>query len=188
MTLANDALITVAQAGAWAKLDADTIAADTELLEGLILSATRQVEEFCGRAFMTRTITETRIGNGRTFLALYYRPVTDVASITVDGIALVSTDWVERLSMGQLFPSAGVWARDSEIVIVYSAGYGTDRAVVQAAVPQAVTAVKMLVAQMHENREGVKSVSIDGVGSTTYDTDQMPGWQKRVWPLKVNVL
>jgi subtilisin family serine protease len=114
--------------------------------------------------------------------------VTDVASITVDGIALVSTDWVERLSMGQLFPSAGVWARDSEIVIVYSAGYGTDRAVVQAAVPQAVTAVKMLVAQMHENREGVKSVSIDGVGSTTYDTDQMPGWQKRVWPLKVNVL
>jgi hypothetical protein len=188
MTLANEALITVAQAGAWLKLDAATITADTALLEALILSATRQVEDYCGRKFVTQTITETRIGNGRTFLSLRYWPVTDVWSITVDGISLAATAWIERLSIGRLYAAGGAWAKDSEIVIVYTAGYGTDRDVVQAAVPQAATAVKMLVAQMHENREGVKSVSIDGVGSTTYDTDAVPGWQKLVWPLKVSVL
>lgn len=197
MALATEALITVAQAGAWLKLDNATIVADTELLEELILSATKEVEEFCGRKFITQTITETHVGNGETYLELNYWPVTDVTSITVDGTALTATEWSERLTIGRVYcaevwesavDASAVWELDSEIVIVYTAGHDSSRAAAQAKVPQAVTAVKMLVAEQYENREGVKSVSIDGVGSTVYDTDKMPAWQKKVWPLKVSVL
>lgn len=197
MALATEALITVAQAGAWLKLDAAAIVTDTELLEELILSATKEVEEFCGRKFITQTLTETHVGNGETYLELNYWPATDVTSITVDGEALTSAEWSERLSIGRLYcaqvwesavDASAVWDLDSEIVVVYTAGYDTDRAVVQTKVPQAVTAVKMLVAEQYENREGVKSVSIDGVGSTVYDTDKMPAWQKKAWPLRVSVL
>ena len=197
MALADAALITVAQAGAWLKLDSATITSDTELLEALILAATKMAEDYCGRKWITQTITETHVGNGESYLELNYWPVTDVTSITVDGTALTSTEWSERLSIGRLYcaqvwestiDASAIWELDSEIVIVYTAGYDTDRSVVQGLVPAAVTAVKMLVALLYENREGVKSVSIDGVGSTVYDDGPMPLWKTVIYPLKVSVL
>ncbi|OPZ77302.1 MAG: hypothetical protein BWY79_01227 [Actinobacteria bacterium ADurb.Bin444] len=196
MSLATEALITVAQAGAWLKLDAATITADTELLEALILAATKLTEDYCGRKWITQTLTETRVGNGETYLALNWWPVTDVASITMDGTALTSTEWSERLSIGRLYyassweaevEASAVWDLDSEIVIVYTAGYDTDRTVVQGLVPLVVTAVKMLVAELYENREGVQSISIDGVGRTDYRVKD-PIWKQLIQPLKVSVL
>jgi len=194
MSLATTALITVAQAGAHLKLDAATITSDTDLLESLILAATTMVEDYTGRAFITRTITETRVGNNETYLRLWKFPVTDVASITVDGTALSASDWTERLSIGRVYYSsvwetsseaAYVWELDSEIVVVYDAGYGTDRTLVQALVPTAVLAVKMIVGQMYEDREGVKSHSVSGIGSVEYDPD---AWMKKVHALKWGML
>lgn len=185
MALSTYALITVAQAGAHCRLDDATITADTTLLEGYILAATSLVEQYTGRVFMTRTIVETQYAKGGTRLNLRWWPVTDIASITLAGTALDSSAWVERLSQGRVLYSS--WTLDAEIVATYTAGYGTDRDVVQAIpeVAAAVMAVKMLVAQMYEDREGISSEAVQGVGSVQKDKEAWKEWVKR---LRVRVL
>ena len=68
-----------------------------------------------------------------------------------------------------------------------TAGYGAGRAATQALIPDAVTAVLMMVAYLYENRvDQVKSESIAGLGSVTYD---IPSQAKELLnPLRVNVL
>jgi hypothetical protein len=183
MALSLASLVTVAEAGAHLRLDSSTIMTDTTLLEGLIDAATREVEDYTGRVFITKTITETRIGDGEVTLRLWKRPVTDITSVSLAGVALAGTDWIERLSIGRIYYNSG-WTIDEEVVVVYTAGYGA-REAAQAACPEAVLAVKMLVASMYEDREGVKSQSISGIGSMEKDPD---AWKKKVQSLKVSVI
>lgn len=139
---------------------------DDDLLEQLIAAATRKAEDYTGRAFIIRSITEKRIGDGTQILKLYKQPmVADSISITVDGDAL--TSWSERLSIGRIYHLA-VWPLDAEIVVTYTAGYGADRAATQPLVPDAVVAVLIAVAFWYENRMGVKSQNVSGVGSVDY--------------------
>lgn len=172
MALSANSLVTVAEAGAFCKLDAATIVSDTSLLETVIAAVTQWAEDYTNRCFITRTLTETQVGEGSITLRLRKWPATDVTSITVSGVAL--TTWVERLSIGRLYlqTSATIyntaWPLDEEIVIVYTAGYGA-RAAAQAACPNAVLAVLMMIAGFYESREdGVESVSISGLGSVSY--------------------
>jgi hypothetical protein len=167
MALSATSLVTVAEAGAYCKLDAATIVTDTAILEDLIATATQDAEDYTGRAFITRTITETHIGDGRDFLRLWKWPVLAIASATLDGVSL-GTTFTERKSIGRIYLVTG-FTLDAEIVITYSAGYGA-LAAAQAACPKAKDYVKSLVARMHENREGAKSVSISGIGSIDYET------------------
>lgn len=167
MALSAASLVTVAEAGAHLKLDSATITADTALLEGLIDAATRWAEDYTGRVFITRTITETHIGDGSTMIRLWKWPALDVASVTLAGTVLLVTDWVERLSIGRIYYDLD-WTLDEEVVIVYSAGYG-DRAAAQLACPNARLAVLMMIGGVYESREdGVESVSISGLGSVSY--------------------
>lgn len=162
---------------------------DDNLLERLIEAATKKAEDHTGRVFVQREITETRIGDDEQFLKLYKQPIIDVASVTVGGDALSS--WSERLSIGRIYHLI-VWPLDYEIVVVYTAGYGTDRAATQALIPDAVIAVLLMVAYLYENRvDMVHGESISGIGATTYELPlyvEKSGAKQYLEALRVNIL
>lgn len=164
---------------------ADTFEAyDDDLLERLVAAATKKAEDYTGRVFIQRELVETHIGDGQQVLRLYKRPVDSVAGITIGGDAL--TTYTERLTVGRIYHTV-VWPRDYEVVVTYTAGYGTNRATTQPLVPDAVTAVLLILANLYENRvDQVKSEAVVGVGSVTYD---VPSQAKELLnPLRVNVL
>lgn len=166
-------------------VDTDTFESyDDELLERLIAAATKKAEDYTGRAFVEREIKETHIGDSTQMLKLYKQPVVKVDSIKIDEVAL--TSWSERLSIGRLYHLV-VWPLDAEIVVVYQAGYDTDIAVAQALIPDAVAAVLLILANLFENRtDQLKSESIAGIGSVTYD---IPSQAKELLnPLRTSVL
>jgi len=139
---------------------------DDDLLERLIAAATKKAEDYTGRVFIQREITETHLGDSTQMLKLYKQPVVDVTSVSVGGVAL--TSWSERLSIGRIYHLI-VWPLDYEIVVVYQAGYGADRDAAQLLVPDAVAAVLLIVADLFENRgDKVDSINITGLGSTSY--------------------
>ena len=146
---------------------------DNALLEQLIETATKKAEDYTEKAFIQREITETHIGDGTKVLKLYKQPVIEVKSIEVDGAEI--TDYTEYLSIGRLW---GTWPKNSEIEVVYTAGYGGETptlAEVQLLVPDAVLAVKVAVAHWYGNRLGVKSESVSGVGSEDYgEPEELP--------------
>ncbi len=104
--------------------DADTV------LARLITSSSAWVESRLGQEVLTRTITETRDGDGTGLLLLQQYPVQSVTSVTVDAVAVsaratVDGDgWVRdgrRLELiGDVFTKG-----TQNVVIVYSAGVAT---------------------------------------------------------------
>ncbi len=54
---------------------------DDLLLENLIEAATKKAEEYTGRAFIQRAITEQHSGDGVKILRLYKRPVATITSV-----------------------------------------------------------------------------------------------------------
>lgn len=166
---------------------------DDELLTFLIKGATKKCEDYCGRAFIQRTITENRVGDGGNLLALNKRPVTSLTSITLDGDTLTEdTDFTLHKEEGHLTRPIGesfwttdiqrlCWNEGLKIVIVYTAGYAATRAAVQALLPDAVLAVLVTVSQLYENRLGLKSEQISGIGSADYgELGEIPEQAKRL--------
>ena len=85
-------------------------------------------------------------------------------SVAIDGEEC--TDYTERLSGGYLF---GNWAKDAEIIVSYTAGYGDSD--INSIIPNACLAVLDCVAEWYNNRMGVKSESISGIGQVTYNDE-----------------
>ena len=162
---------------------------DDDLLERLIEAATKKAEDYTGRAFVRGEITETHIGDNKQVLKLYKQPVIDVTSITVGGEALAS--WSERLTIGRIYHLVA-WPLDYEIVVVYTAGYGANRAATHAVIPDAVAAVLLMVAYLYENRtDMVHGESVTGVGSVTYELPlyvEKSGAKQYLDALRVNIL
>lgn len=77
----------------------------------------------------------------------------------------VVDDYTEWLHIGRL---KGSWLNGYEYEVVYTAGYGADRAAAQSAIPQAVTAVLITIANWYENRLAVSSESVTGIGTVNY--------------------
>ncbi len=209
---------------------------DDTLIEHLIHAATKKCEDYCGKAFIQRAITDSINGNGTNTLRLPKAPVVSVTSVSykkvvtatgdgstqafnlgyipragtltvyVDGVDKTSpadyllsgqtvsfttapaldaeivfrfevkltlgTSYTEKLHLGRL---SGSWLQDYEYVVIYTAGYGATRAAAQAAVPEAVLAVLAAVAWWYENRLGLKSESVTGIGSADYgDPGELP--------------
>jgi hypothetical protein len=81
----------------------------------------------------------------------------------------LAQDFEKKLSIARLI-SNGVWSEDTEYVVVYTAGYGSSRATVQASIPAAVTAVLLIVSDLYENRgDKVGSVNLGSLGSVSYN-------------------
>jgi len=162
---------------------------DDILLENLIEAATKAAEDYTGRVFIQREITETHIGDNTQILKLYKRPIVEVDSITIGGDDL--TDYTERLTIGRIYHPV-VWPLDYEIVIVYTAGYAATRAAAQALLPDAVTAILMMIAYLYENRTDlVHGERVTGIGSVTYELPlyiDKSGAKMLLNPLRVNVL
>lgn len=159
---------------------------DDDTLETLIEAATKKAEDYAGRAFVQREIVETHIGDNQQVLKLYKQPVVSVASVTVGGDVV---DYTERLTIGRLYHLV-VWPLDYEVVVTYTAGYGANRAAAQVLIPDAVIAVLGAVALWYENRMGIKSQNISGVGSIDYgDPEGLPeASKKKLDSIRVNVL
>jgi len=166
---------------------------DDELLEILINSATKKCEDFCGKAFIQRSITENRIGDGNTHLYLNKKPVSTLTSITLGGSSLTEdTDYTLYKEEGLLLRPVGIvtlwsdspeaygWTKNYKIVITYTAGYGATRAATQALVPDAVLAVLVAVSNWYENRLGVTSENISGIGSQSYAIGELPEQSKQL--------
>lgn len=172
---------------------ADTFEAwDDDLLEILVAAATKKCEDFCGRAFIQRAITENRIGDGGQRLILNKRPVNTLTSVTLAGTALVEdTDYTlfddEGVLMRPLaasewsdYPARVNWTETSKIVIVYNAGYASTRSATQALVPEAVLAVLVAMANWYENRLGISAENVSGVGSQDYAIGELPEQAKKL--------
>lgn len=140
----------------------------------LLDAATAVVQAAAGQLIEQDTNdTVTLDGNDGTILQLPQIPVTSVASVTVDGTALVSGDeFLWNGPQGLLYrTSDGAWSRwgttwgtkPQSIVVVYTHGY--------AAIPADVTAVTVEVAARAWSTPAgaVRQESI-GSYSVTYDT------------------
>jgi hypothetical protein len=166
---------------------------DDTTLEILINAATKKCEDYCGRAFIQRSITENRIGDGGKRLVLNKRPVNTFTSITMSGDALTEdTDFTLYKEEGALIRPTAIslwtenlatvtWPETAKLVITYNAGYASTRAATQALVPDAVLAVLICVASFYENRLGLKSQSVTGIGSQDFgEIGELPEQSKRL--------
>jgi len=172
---------------------------DDDLLEILINAATKKCEDYCKRAFIQRAITENRIGDSGNLLVLNKRPVSTFTSITLDGTALTedtdftlydeegyllrpiaSSNWSSSSYRGNQIMTDISWSRDKKIVVTYTAGYASTRAATQALVPEAVLAVLVAVSNWYENRLGLSSENISGIGSQSYELGELPEQSKRL--------
>lgn len=124
---------------------------DDSLIEMLIKAARKKAENYTGRAFITQTIEYgvSFIPYGH-IIYLYYPPVQNIESITVDGVAVPSDKYflsgdnalVTSLELQSKVPDG--------VVIRYVAGYGD----IPGDVPFDIReAILKLVAYSYENRE-----------------------------------
>ena len=162
---------------------------DDRLLEQLIDTATKKAEDYTERAFIQRGITEQHIGDGGRVLKLNKQPILEIDSVKINGEEI--TDYTARLAIGRLYRSR--WNLEDEIEIVYTAGHGgedADQEEVQLSVPDAVLAVKIAVANWYNNRLGLRSENISGVGSADYgEAGELPDISlKLLTKLRVNIL
>lgn len=157
---------------------------DDELLERLIEAATKKAEDYTEKAFIIRAITETHIGDSKQILKLYKQPVVSITSVHIGGDEL--TEYSKRLSIGRLYHLI-VWPLNYEIVVVYQAGYDADRGETQLLIPDAMTAVLLIVADLYENRgDKVDSINITGIGITSYKLSSRA--EELLAPLRTSVL
>ena len=113
-----------------------------------------------------------------TTLTFVVAPADGALIIVRYNVELVlNTDYTEQLSSGRL---KGSWEKDYEYQVIYTAGYGATRAATQALVPEAVAAVLLAVANLYENRLGLSTENISGIGSSTYQLDELPFMSKKL--------
>lgn len=101
-------------------------------------------ESYCGRLFSEATGTETVYHIGLT-VPLKRLPVTAVTSVTVDGVALVSTDY--RICGSGILLKNGGYSSEVKVDVAYTGGYTVTTNVI--AVPDDVKHAALLQLQ-HE--------------------------------------
>ena len=102
-------LVTLANTKAWLNVSVSTY--DT-LITTLIESAEEQLKDRCNRplGFGVLTATEQDFdGENWPKLQLSYTPITSVASVTLDDVAIASTAYAVDLRTGLLSLTDGVW-------------------------------------------------------------------------------
>lgn len=166
MSLSEYAVVTLTEAKNYLRIDGSD---DDTTLELMIEMATEKTEDYCSSYWVKRSVTETHIGDGKTYLYLYRTPIESIESVIVDGVELEDGDYVELLAIGRL--TGRIWAKDSVIVVSYTAGYADSYG--EIAIPNAAKlAVLNAVAVWWNNRTGVTGESISGIGSVTYGNEE----------------
>ncbi len=81
-------LVTLAQAKTHLHVDTSD---DDDLIARLIEAATKKAEEYTGRAFIQRTVTESHFGDGIKGLKLYKQPIASITSVAREISEVVGT-------------------------------------------------------------------------------------------------
>lgn len=158
----------------WASLDdlkpwLNFSAADVQhdaMLEVRANAVTEEIERETGRIYVSRSVAETLDGPGHALLWLRGYPVTAIGSLTVDGVAVSSDDYVLDADGGCLKRKSGNWAKGiGNVAITYTAGYA------RAALPASVLTlgVELLRARYlawSSNGDAFQSVQMGGTTLT----------------------
>ncbi len=170
-----DQLTTLADVTTWLRYTPD--ANDTALLTRLISAASAYVETWCGRSFLSASYDQFYDGTGKRLLVLNNSPVSAVASVTVNGLAIPA----EPAPVPGL-PQSGFRFTDTAVIldgytfarglanveVVYTAGFAT----VPADVEQAV--IDLVALRYRElDRIGMSSQAMGGE-TTAFTIRDMP--------------
>jgi uncharacterized phiE125 gp8 family phage protein len=167
---------------AWMRVEEADDSKD-ELLVTAADAASAELEQGTSLIFVTRSVTDTLDGNGRTDLWLSRRPIVSVTSVTADGVLVDPSLYVLDARMGRLRMKSGAWSCGmANIVVVYSAGYGAqDAATLPADVKRAcLDLAKAIFDELVSGALTLSSVSM-GPGSMVLKTGQMPPSVERVF-------
>jgi hypothetical protein len=121
-------LTTISSVEQWLQLQSGNV--DEALLTLLITAVSDAVERYCSRCFALQSYTETRDGTGGVRLSTREKPVTAVASVTIDGVAVPASAGAPQ--SGYLFSETAItligWRFRrglSNVALAYTAGYAT---------------------------------------------------------------
>lgn len=154
------------------------------LLQQLITGLSQYVIDFCGGPIKSASYTEVYDGTGGPVLMLRVTPVTAVASVTVDRLALSYVNPATTSGVGYSFSTKALYlsgrnftAGLRNVAVTYTGGYTT----VPDSLAEAVVEAVAERAQRARN-EGITSRSIAGE-SVTFTNGNVPQWAKDVFKL-----
>jgi uncharacterized repeat protein (TIGR02543 family) len=160
---AVESLVTVAQFKAYAKKpDGDATA--EALYQTYIDAAEATVRDFLGYSPLQATYTaQTYYGDGYNYLRLAAKPVTALASITVDGASKTPSDFIldgETI----IEKNRNIFPAGSPVVVTFTAGYP----VVPPLIINAILEIASLKAMQAGEAIGVSSTSFDGGNTRSF--------------------
>jgi uncharacterized phiE125 gp8 family phage protein len=172
MPLNTNALVNLAETKVWLDIPSSDTAQDA-LVEGLINSATAQIEKYCARAFKRLQRTELYDGRSSDLLLLTHYPAEKPLSIKVFGNELdqdsfgLQDEMTVKLVSGNVFPSGSL-----NVEVTYFAGY--------ASIPDDLqTACKFLVQWLYNIRSD-RRVGIQSKGKQSEQISFIQGMPKEV--------
>jgi uncharacterized phiE125 gp8 family phage protein len=145
-------------------------------LEAIANGVTGYCEARTSRIFKQRTVAESRNGDGTALLLRLPRPIVSVTSLTIDGAAVSSTEYVVFADRGKLqlktrtFPP-GV----GNVQIVIEAGYADPKT----EIPQ-VFAAALDLAKSHYDEWQNGAISLSSISIGPASTVVRPGLNPRV--------
>lgn len=146
---------------------------DDVLLTRLVTAASQFIETWLGQQIATQTYIDTYDGTGGCGLAFGHTPVTAVASLAIDGLAIPPA--LDPLSPGFVFSASMLYLQGyrftpgfQNIAVTYTAGYA-------ATPPEIEQACIELVALRYKERDRIGHVSKSVAGETvTFTQKDMP--------------
>ncbi len=150
-----------------------TTSGDDVLLARLITAASQFIQTWLNRQIASQSYTETRDGDGGCKLAFANVPVTAVASLSIDGLAVPPAP--SPLAAGFAFSPTMLYLQGycftpgvQNVVVAYTAGYA-------ATPPELEQACIELVALRYKERDRIGHVSKGVSGETvTFAQKDMP--------------
>jgi uncharacterized phiE125 gp8 family phage protein len=148
--------------------------ADDALLSRLITAASQFIQSWLNRTIASASYSETRNGSGSARLFLRNRPVTAVASVTVDGVAIAASSPAPT-GDGYLFDESSLYLvghcfmrGTQNVTVQYTAGYA-------ATPPEIEQACIALVALRYKERDRIGQGSKNIGGETvSFQQNDMP--------------
>lgn len=164
-------LTTTAKFKAWASIAS---ASDDTLIGEAITRVSTAVNNYLNRSLNSASYSEVYDGRGGHVLMLRNRPVTAVASLSIDGVAVPLA--TSRPFNGYTFDSTALYALGSysftrdyrNVAVSYTAGYVTIPADIEEAVLEWLNVI-----YRERDRVGLASKAIGGE-TTAYDIGAMP--------------
>jgi hypothetical protein len=137
-----------------------------DLSTQLIDSAEAIVINYLGYSPVQATYTDTISGNGKNEISLYRKNVSNITSLTIDGVAIDPTKISTCGANGEcIFFDGGIFpAGHGNIIISYTAGWET----IPAEIKMAVLRIAALLQSESGGNIGITSKSFGDSGNRTY--------------------